>query len=230
MKCEMADTVALDYFYDEMSTSDRAAFETHLASCGDCRKAVEELTMASGVLHTWEAPRPHLHFVFVSEHVSRLDRLRELLPSFSKLKSRPLRSLAYGCAAAFLLLSLTNFTASYDAQSGSVAVSSSLFGTPQPQPDYSLITQELMRQVVDVQNQMLLLVDQSLTERETRQMQQINAVLAGILQDWRRQRESDLQNFGYSLVQLGDLAGENIRDNRALIMALMKTAGVEIKK
>ena len=52
------DEQVLDYLYEELAPSDRAAFAEHLAGCESCRR---ELASLSGVrAHVAELPQPEL--------------------------------------------------------------------------------------------------------------------------------------------------------------------------
>jgi hypothetical protein len=71
--CEVPGSGAIElYFYDELSPSERAAIESHLQSCRDCRAMLEEL----GVIRAALAERPVVSAPASgdwSEFMSRLD-------------------------------------------------------------------------------------------------------------------------------------------------------------
>lgn len=52
----------LSYLYDELPTSDRQAFDRHLASCADCRAEVDGLRGTRAHLTSWTPPEPDLGF------------------------------------------------------------------------------------------------------------------------------------------------------------------------
>ena len=56
MSCQDLDQTLLPYLYDELSAGERAAYDAHLASCPDCRSALEE----SRRLHQVLGQRPTL--------------------------------------------------------------------------------------------------------------------------------------------------------------------------
>ena len=56
MSCQDLDQTLLPYLYDELSPEARAAYDAHLASCPDCRSALEE----SRRLHQVLGQRPAL--------------------------------------------------------------------------------------------------------------------------------------------------------------------------
>src|SRR5207245_2301513 len=56
MSCQDLDQTLLPYLYDELSAGERAAYDAHLASCSDCRSALEE----SRRLHQVLGQRPAL--------------------------------------------------------------------------------------------------------------------------------------------------------------------------
>jgi hypothetical protein len=56
MNCDDLEKTSSLYLYDELGAEDRAAFETHLASCAGCRMRLEEARRLHRVLS--ECPRP----------------------------------------------------------------------------------------------------------------------------------------------------------------------------
>ena len=50
----------LGYLYDELPTSDRQAFDRHLATCADCRAEVDGLRGTRAHLTSWAPPEPDL--------------------------------------------------------------------------------------------------------------------------------------------------------------------------
>jgi anti-sigma factor RsiW len=55
----------LSYLYDELPTTDRQAFDRHLASCADCRAEVDGLRGTRAHLTSWTPPEPDLGFQVV---------------------------------------------------------------------------------------------------------------------------------------------------------------------
>lgn len=55
----------LSYLYDELPSSDRRAFDRHLASCADCRADVDGLRGTRTHLTSWTPPEPDLGFQIV---------------------------------------------------------------------------------------------------------------------------------------------------------------------
>ncbi|HEX9638199.1 MAG TPA: zf-HC2 domain-containing protein [Acidobacteriota bacterium] len=52
--CNSYRELLMDALYGEISAADRTAFETHSASCSDCREDFERLRRVSSELRTWE--------------------------------------------------------------------------------------------------------------------------------------------------------------------------------
>jgi Putative zinc-finger len=55
----------IDYLYGELATSEREAFDRHLASCAGCRDEVAGLRGARTHLESWVPPEPELGFQIV---------------------------------------------------------------------------------------------------------------------------------------------------------------------
>jgi hypothetical protein len=56
------------YLYSELSPADRAAFETHLAGCGECRQELQALGLTRQHLETWAPPEPQFNFTVVQSN------------------------------------------------------------------------------------------------------------------------------------------------------------------
>jgi anti-sigma factor RsiW len=84
----------LDYLYDELPTSERAAFELHLRECPDCQTELAELGGTRIALASWSPPDSELGFKIVRERPSPERR------SFWAFRPGP----AWGFAAAALLV------------------------------------------------------------------------------------------------------------------------------
>jgi hypothetical protein len=228
MKCNKDESLRLDYFYEELEGNERNAFEEHLSNCAECKEALDGLNLTSKAMQTWKTPDANLNMVFVSQKVSFIERIKEILPDFSVFKKRPVVSFAYGLAGVFLLFSITNFEASYNPETGSVSFSAGVFGNQnvEPESNNELVLQQLMRS----QEQVLELVDQIITERQTSQAEQFNTMMASFTNNFQEQREYDMKFVDISLSQMQERTGENLFDARNEIMDLIKEAGVEIKR
>ncbi|HSL24362.1 MAG TPA: zf-HC2 domain-containing protein [Vicinamibacterales bacterium] len=53
------------YLYDELNAGERAAFEEHLATCGECRVALEEMRGVRAELASWRVPERAFGFTIV---------------------------------------------------------------------------------------------------------------------------------------------------------------------
>lgn len=76
----------VDYVYDELSASEQAALQRHLATCAGCRMEVEELRATRGYLASWTPPEPDLGFRVIrggSAPAPALPRRVRFAPAFS---------------------------------------------------------------------------------------------------------------------------------------------------
>jgi anti-sigma factor RsiW len=64
----------LDYLYDELPASERAAFELHLEECADCRAELSELGGTRLALSAWSPPDSDLGFTIVRNRPSPAQR------------------------------------------------------------------------------------------------------------------------------------------------------------
>jgi hypothetical protein len=55
----------VSYVYEELSDSERAAFESHLSSCAECRHKLAELRGTRHLLASWAPPQPEFNFHIV---------------------------------------------------------------------------------------------------------------------------------------------------------------------
>jgi hypothetical protein len=85
----------LDYLYEELPASDRAAFELHLRECADCRSELAALGGTRLALTTWSPPDAELGFKIVRERGSSERRSFRAFGGFSP---------AWAFAAAALLV------------------------------------------------------------------------------------------------------------------------------
>lgn len=97
----------LDYLYDELPASERAAFEIHLHECGECRTELAELGGTRLALASWSPPESELGF--------RIVRNEAPPPRRAVWQFRP----AWGLAAAAVLVlavaaAISNIEMRYD--------------------------------------------------------------------------------------------------------------------
>jgi hypothetical protein len=83
----------VSYLYDELDGGDKERFQTHLASCADCRDEVAGLRTTQGHLSAWAPPEPDLGFQII--------RRASAQPPAPRFRLSPLWGLA---AAAVLVL------------------------------------------------------------------------------------------------------------------------------
>jgi len=101
----------LGYLYDELPSSDRQAFDRHLASCADCREEVDHLRGTRTHLMSWAPPEPDLGFHVV--------RSATPVPPARWWRTSPAWGLA---AAALLTLAVSAAIANVEVRAGSDGV------------------------------------------------------------------------------------------------------------
>lgn len=226
MKCDKINTLLLDYFYNELDEINRKQFERHMQSCNDCKRAYKELSLTSTVLKKWAVPDPNLNIVFVAAKSTLTEKIKDALHAFSWLKRRPLRKIAYGFAAVLLILSFVNFEAVYDNETGSISISTSIFG----KSSRTINDDFLMEQLLISQNQILEIMQENLIDQESRQVEQINKFFTNYMQNIEYQRQQDLDIVGSSLQKLYDFTDQSIEDTKdALYKDLLVAIRMDIK-
>ena len=229
MKCDKAKSELLDYYYDELNDEDRKRFEQHIKSCNDCEAAFKELELTSASLKKWEVPDPKLNMIFVVERASWTEKVKELFKPLAALKLHPLKSIGYGFASVLLLFSFVNFEANYNNDTGSIGVSTSIFGNKDRSTDYNY----LLEQLIQSQNQVEILLQERLAEQELRQREEFNGLLTAIMQDLEYKRLQDLENVGFTLQSMYDFTDRRFEDTRNImyndILAAIRI-DTEIKK
>ncbi|MGB2717402.1 MAG: zf-HC2 domain-containing protein [Vicinamibacterales bacterium] len=90
----------LDYLYDELPASDRAAFELHLRECVDCQTELSDLGGTRLALAAWSPPDSELGFKIIREQPSGRRRSLGAFRPFDGLRAGP----AWGLAAAAILV------------------------------------------------------------------------------------------------------------------------------
>lgn len=91
----------LDYLYNELPPSERAAFELHLEECPDCRTELSELGGTRLALASWSPPDSELGFKIVRERPPSSRQSFWTLRPFDGLRARP--AWAFAVAAILVL-------------------------------------------------------------------------------------------------------------------------------
>jgi hypothetical protein len=104
----------LDYLYDELPASERAAFELHLRECEDCDAELSALGGTRTALSTWSPPDAELGFKIVRQQLSTERRSFWTVGAF-----RPAWALA---AAAILVLAIAAAISNIEVRYGSDGV------------------------------------------------------------------------------------------------------------
>lgn len=235
MKCDKTKEDIFDYFYDEMSKKEKAAFKRHLTKCENCRKAIEDIEITSKALQSWKVPEPDIQFVFAKEKSTWFERIKGLLPSFELLRRRPVVTFMGCFAAVFLIFSFANFKASYNADTGAIMISTSLFGIPEDQFYLELVDEyvnEQMNAFLNVFEQRNFeMIDAMFAENENYQQEQIYDLMTSLDRDWQLQRQADMEHVGSSLQTLHDINGEQLDNTIAFFADLFQYASIrEIEK
>jgi len=222
MSCNYSKETIIDYFYQELSEADKQAFEEHLPGCEECRALLEELQTASHSLKVWKAPELHIKYVFTREREPWYSRFT--VPVFS-IRRHPVLASAGSIAACFLILSLVNFKMGYNRETRDFIISTSMFQKPQPQIDYTAITEKLE----SVQRQNIELMTQILEEYDVHQYQQTSAMMAELVQNWQLQRQMDIDAISTSFSTLQEMTGEELNKNMAATVQLIETVLLPVK-
>ena len=106
----------LDYLYDELPSSERAAFERHVQECVDCRTELAELGGARLALASWSPPDSELGFKIVRERPSVARPSFWAFRPFDGLRARPAWAFA---AAAVLVLAVAAAISNIEVRYGS---------------------------------------------------------------------------------------------------------------
>lgn len=91
MMCDSKEQL-VTYLYDELDAADRRLFETHLASCAECREELAGLRSTRSEMAAWAPPEPDFGF--------RIVRGAAAPPAAPRFRFRP----AWGLAAAAVLV------------------------------------------------------------------------------------------------------------------------------
>lgn len=232
MKCDMKQSELLDYYYDELNNENRKQFELHLAKCDECETALNELKLTSAALKKWEVPDPKLNMVFVAEKVDWTEKVKDIFHSVFPSNLHPAKSVAYGFAAVFMLFSFTNFEASYDSETGSFGISTSIFGKSGSNANEELLLEQLQstqQRFIDV------LIQERLEEESVRQRDEISQMVSALMQelDDRDYRfRDDLNRVGIGLQTLYEVNDRRFEDVKDLVYQdiLLALQTEEIKK
>jgi RNA polymerase sigma-70 factor (ECF subfamily) len=95
----------IDYLYGEMAATERAAFDRHLADCGDCRAEVDSLRGVRTHLASWAPPEPELDFQIVRSPKVAARRWR-FAPAFG-LAAAAMLTIAVSAAVAHVQIQST---------------------------------------------------------------------------------------------------------------------------
>jgi len=230
MKCDKTKEDVFDYFYNEMSGKEKAEFKKHVAKCGSCRRALKEIETTSRVLQTWKVPEPDVHFVFAQEKSSWFERIKGLIPSFELFRRHAAVTFAGSIAAVFLIFSIANFKASYNADTGTIMVSTSVFGVPEDQFYLELVDKYVNEQMNALFNAFeqrnFEMMDAMFAENENYQREQIYDLMMSLDRDWQFQRQVDLEHVGSSLQTLYDINGEQLDNTIKYFADLFQYAGI----
>ncbi|MBT4496195.1 MAG: zf-HC2 domain-containing protein [Gemmatimonadetes bacterium] len=208
----------LDYLYKELEPKAHRALESHLESCPDCRRELEELGGTTRLLRTWPDEESHLNLVFVAEEA---EKGKHSLPTW--LTTAAWRRWAFGLAGslavALLLLALVDFEFTYD--NGRLDLAFNFVGSSAP-PAVDDLDQPLTRRdLLAAQQQSLELIQAMLQEGEIRQQRNLGLTLAQFSQQLERQRQQDLQVVGRRLEESDWYTESRFRRNEDVLQQLI---------
>ena len=208
MDCKLKREDLVSFFYGECATDDFTRIDKHVASCANCRKALEQLTSTSTLLQTWPDEDPRLDLTFVE---TQAPRRRWQLPAWG----RWVAGLGTACAALVAILAFAEFEIRYRAGQLDLKWGPTLSAeAPQTAP----LTQA---ELLSVQRQTLVLVDELLRASEIRQQRAFDQTLVHLARSLENQRHRDLQLADRRLEQFDRLTRSRFRRNENALIELM---------
>ncbi|MFC1513407.1 anti-sigma factor family protein [candidate division KSB1 bacterium] len=227
MKCEKTKEYIIDFFYDEIPEEERINFESHLKECKKCREELAELKKTSKAMKMWKIPEPNMNLEFTSERGTFFDKIKDLAGLFSTFIKKPAYVFTVSLMAVFLVLSFSNFKASYNPDTGSFSISTSIFGSSSDPVNEGVINQQLEI----IQQKLLERLNLILTDYDNFNRDRTERIVMNAMNELQIQRERDFATFGSSLVSLQETTGEKFDNTLAFVLGLMEQSGaIEIKK
>lgn len=203
------------YLYDDVTNEERQAFETHLASCAECLDEVAALRSTRSHLANWSPPHAELGFRIVRQTA---EPPAKVVP----FRSRWVPAFGLAAAAVLVLAAASafaNLEVRYDNDGFVVRTGWARSETPAPvvaqqtpatpvsakvRSDFELVEQRLraLEEAITAQphtnagrmsdTEMLRQVRLLVREAEARQQGAVAERLLQVMQDWERQRRTDL--------------------------------------
>jgi len=218
MNCEQAQSLLMDYLYDEISDEDRLLFQAHLSQCESCQQELESLRQTSTLLQQWEDVTPDFNVVMVTEKVSWLGRLVQGIGNYLPKPRKIAAGVAIAVAGLFLLLAIANTEISY--RQGEFKMSLGLFSKPADRgTTVSTVDPQWVEQL---QKQNYYLMNSLIQQSEQRQRKELASAVLQLRQELERQRIEDLNLVGFGLDDIKQTTYRQIRRTDESLNQLMK--------
>jgi predicted anti-sigma-YlaC factor YlaD len=190
MNCELHREELVAYGYGELGPSESAAVEAHLATCPDCRQALEELSRTRRLLRAWAEEEPPFRLTFVGQQVPGRWRLPDWLTG------RRGWGLALGLGALVLVL-VAGVEVRY--REGELGLRVGLGRADST----AVVERPLARgELLQAQQYTLETVAEMLRQAEERRQGELGLLLTGFARELERQRRQDLEWVGRRLQEM----------------------------
>ncbi len=221
--CKDIRAMIMDYIYDEISETDRKAFELHLSRCTECRKEVESLTSTSGLLKEWVEQAPDIRVIAVKEKSQSNGKYTGF---FRGLFSGP-KNLAFGSAFAllfiFMLFSIANTEISVNNGSFSMHMGFMKPSDPGQQGEEQVKTNLLVEELVKENYQ---LTKALIEESEARQRQEVIYALSAFKKGIDQERYHDLSLVQYGMRELQKNTYQQVQEIDGALNRLIRPANI----
>jgi hypothetical protein len=223
INCKDIRAMLMDYIYDEISETDREAFELHLTGCTECRKEVESLTSTSGLLKKWVEPEPDIRVIAVKEKSQSNGKYTGLFRNLFSCPNRFVFGSAFALLFIFMLFSIANTEISFNNGNFSMRMSFMKPSKP-PQTDEAPIkTNQLVEELVRENYQLTrALIEQS----EARQEQKLAYVLSSFKKELDEERYHDLSLVQYGMRELQKNTYQQVQEIDGALNQLIRPANI----
>jgi len=223
-RCEEIRALMMDYIYDEMSETDRKAFEFHIAGCPECRAEVESLKKTAGILSEWVEPEPDIRVIAVKERSPFSERIKAIFGSGFFMPKRLVFGGVYALLAFFLFLSLANTEISFNNGNFSMRMGfmkpSKTDHLGEGQAKTNLAVEELVRENYQLTRELI-------AQSEARQKQELAYVFSSFKKELDEQRFHDLNLVQYGFTELQKNTYRQVQEIDGALNRLIRPAYIQ---
>ena len=224
MSCSINKEDLIAFIYNELDENKTKILKQHIKTCRECKKESDLLIHERNILKKWKVESPKMEFVFVEEKQSIISKIKEY---FRPQSLKPIRIgyiLAGVAAAVMIVLSLVNFEFNYD-DSG-VTISTGIFGKGKEDK----VENEFLEKLMQNQQETINLILHVVAASEERIKQERDIILAQLVQEIQRQRESDMLFVEENIERFSTVTADKFRENDELIGRLVYLAEENLMK